>query len=362
MRHRKLTVHRRPDGRWQGSIQVRGTRHYVYGRTKKEAQRKLRRLAERLDVYLPGDAHTVRELLERWVEVKSQGWSLSTLEGNQTVIRKYILPAFGHMDLYDVTPERVQALYTQLHQQGQTRTAQKVHSILKRAFRMAVVWRWLYANPCDLVISPSHVTSRHSIWDLDQLHRFLEAAKDDWLFPFFYFLISTGARVGEATGLEWDDINWGAQRVTIQRSMRSIHGQWIISEPKTKAGKRTISLSPETVALLRLQRERQTHWKALASSWWDRDLVFTSQSGKPLHRYVPSRSLKNYCDRLRIPRIRLHDLRHLHASLLLDAGVPVPVVAARLGHAGPEVTLRIYAHMIRHDDAEAADVISSLLQ
>jgi len=357
---KKLNVHRRADGRWQGSIQVRGVRHYVYGHTKKETMRKLQRLAEQFKVALPGGEHTLMELLDRWMTAKSSGWSQSTVNGHQTVIRKYIAPVLGDFPLYDITPERIQALYTEMQRRGLERTAQKVHSILKRALRMAVVWRWINANPCDLVIAPTHKSHRRSVWTLDQLHQFLSAARDDWLYPFFYFLVSTGARVGEATALEWTDIDWNGSRVTIQRSMRSVKGQWIVSLPKTEAGRRTISLLPRTIELLQLQKERQSHWKALATSWWARDLVFTSQVGKPLHRYVPSRSLKNYCDRLRIPRIRLHDFRHLHASLLLAAGVPVPVVAARLGHSSPNVTLRIYAHMIQEDDAQAVNALMHL--
>lgn len=136
----------------------------------------------------------------------------------------------------------------------------------------------------------------------------------------------------------------------------------------TKTGRsRRVSIDPGTVEVLRAHRERQRKERErVGPSWPDSDRVFRTEMGGPLRIDAPAEAMRSTIKRLNeagaeLPQIRLHDLRHLHATLLLKAGVPVHVVASRLGHRDASMTLRVYAHVLSDQGASAAQTFADLL-
>jgi integrase len=151
--------------------------------------------------------------------------------------------------------------------------------------------------------------------------------------------------------------------VRIERNGQWLKGEWVEGEPKTKAGKRTLSLPPSVLAALRTQRAQQAAWRLQkGQDWQDAGLVFTNPSGRPLPLITTEHALQRACERLGLPPLTPHGLRHCHASLLLGAGLSLPAVSARLGHANPSVTMSVYAHVVGGEDKRAAEVISKVLQ
>lgn len=350
---------KRKDGRWQASLQVNGVRRTVYGKTQKDVRTKLRDLQRQVeaDGALPeAGTRTVSDLIDAWLDA-APNLKASTVAQYREFFDLYARAALGTVRLENVTPERLQRLYAALTPS----VTDRVHRILHRAFAVAVLWRWLPSNPCDRVLKPAYKSERPSIWTRSELRTFLDGTADNWLHPLFVLLVGTGMRLGEALALTWEDVGLGVA-VSVTGTLHHIEGKAVVTEPKTASAVRTVLVPSEITEALHQQKAQQDVWRdAAGAEWPDSGFVFTGRTGMPLHRSVPAHAMKRYCERLGLSHVTPHGLRHLHASLLLDEGMPVTAVSARLGHANPNITLKIYAHALTHQDAEAAQAIGRVL-
>ncbi|MGO9077896.1 MAG: tyrosine-type recombinase/integrase [Streptosporangiaceae bacterium] len=243
-----------------------------------------------------------------------------------------------------------------------------MHAVLRKAFRDAVVVEQILpSNPVERAKRPRQAAAEPGvIWAPAQLAAFLATAEGHRLSAFYHLAAYTGARRGELLNLRWHDIDLARAEVRITGSAAVIAGQRI--EGTTKSGRsRTISIDPGTVEVLKEHRKRQAADQLAAGPEWADagDYVFRTAWGQPVHPDTVSSLMtaliKTHNDQRPadpLPHARLHDLRHVHATTLLLAGVPVHVVAARLGHADPSITLRVYAHVISGQLAEAAVIFA----
>jgi integrase len=176
-------------------------------------------------------------------------------------------------------------------------------------------------------------------------------------------LVATGARRGEVCGLRWSDVDSAGSTVTIRRSVASVAGGTVVKETKTHAARR-IAIDSETLDALERRRERAQQLADACRLAFNPDgYVFTSEpdGSRPMHPDTITGGFQRLCHRAGLDGVRLHDLRHLHATQLLAAGVPVRTVSGRLGHANATTTLNVYAHFLEASDRQAADVIAGLL-
>jgi len=351
------SVVRRKDGRWQGSLQVAGVRRTVYGRTRSEAVAKLGALkaqAARAGVLPDPGKRTLDDLLDAWLDAKAPQVKPRTLHDYTTTCDRYLRPNLGKLPLARVTPDRVERLCAVYQAQGKDRTALKVYRCLSQALGLAVRWAWVDANPCDRVDPPQYRPERRDPWTPQELRAFLDGTREHWLGPFWLVLASSGCRLGELLALTWGDVDLGAGTITITKSVQRIDGVRVVTRPKTRAGERTVALPRVAVDALR----RQAEWRLAQGSGGD--LVFTSKRGAPLTHATAGWVLRRECERLGLPAMTPHGLRHLHASLLLAEGLSVPEVSRRLGHANPGITMSVYAHVVGHVD-RGAEVIERAL-
>lgn len=359
------SITQRQDGRWQASLQVDGHRRTVYGKTRQEVAGKLealKRQASQAGALPEPGKRTLNDLLDAWLEVKAPTLKPRTLADYRDICERYLRPALGPLRLSKLTPDRIERLYARYQAEGKSRTALKCHRALAQALALAVRWGWLEANPCDRAQAPRHRYRRPQPWTVEQVQAFLNGTKEHWLYPLWLTLIATGCRLGEAMALTWADVDLEAGTLTIAKSAQRIGGQRVVSGPKTQAGIRTITLPKEVLAALRDWRstqEAQRLW--LCPNWQGGDFIFTTPKGLPLGGTTAAHALQRECRRLGLPPMTPHGLRHLHASLLLAAGLPVPLVSKRLGHANPGVTMAIYAHALGKDDRAATEAISRAL-
>jgi integrase len=172
----------------------------------------------------------------------------------------------------------------------------------------------------------------------------------------------TGMRRGEAIGLRWSDVDLENGRLSVRRALIPSGRGVIVSEPKTVKGRRVIALDPGTVEVLKAQAARQldeqNDWD---EAWVETGLVFTQESGAALDPESVSRYWRLAVKQSLLPSIRLHDLRHTHATLALQAGIHPKVVSERLGHATISITLDTYSHAIPAMQEEAAALIAGLV-
>lgn len=332
------------------------------------------RVAASRSEYVNRTTITVGQFLDSWLGVHEVGVKPQTIAPYRDLIDRYVTPRLGDVRLQAVQPAMLTRLYTDLLKAGGAKgrplactTVEKVHAILRKAFHDAVnIDQLLNASPVDRAKRPrkQSAAAKH-IWTPADLRAFLETTRSHRLFPFFHLAAYTGARRGELLNLRWSNVDLDAGSLEIQGTVAVINGQRV--EGTTKGGHaRTISLDDATVAVLRShQREQREERFAAGPDWAVGDLVFTRGAGLPLYPDTPSQHLPKLIERHNktaspeLPRIRLHDLRHIHATVLLEAGVPVHVVAGRLGHADPSITLRVYAHVLRASETQAAEIFAS---
>lgn len=332
------------------------------------------RMKARRGEYVDRNAITVRDYLEQWLNVHSLETKPKTLAGYRWVTERYVVPRMGSLRMQAVRPVHVSGLYRELLDGGgrngrplSRSTIDAVHRVLRKAFNDAMNSEQVIdSNPVLRAKRPRKVAAEvDEVWGPAELRRFLDHAGSHRLFAFFHLAAYTGARRGELLNLAWSDIDLAGRSIVIAGSAAVVDGKRIVGT--TKGGRRrTVSIDPLTVRVLQAHRSRQAQERLLIESDWpDSNLVFRTAFGKPLYPDTPSQLMPKLIEKYNkgnprkpLRRIRLHDLRHVHATTLLLAGEPVHVVAARLGHADPSVTLRVYAHVIQDLTPAVADAFA----
>ncbi len=199
-------------------------------------------------------------------------------------------------------------------------------------------------------------------WTAEQLRRFLEQVEGDRLYAAWLLAVSTGMRRGEVLGLPWSDVDLAAARLAVRQTLVLVDGRPALSEPKTPRSRRTIDLDARTVDELRRWRVHQTRERReWGPAWHDRGLVFTREDGNAVHPDGWSGAFERHTRAAGLSRIRLHDLRHTHATLMLGAGVNPKVTSERLGHHSTAFTLDVYAQVLPGMQQQAAEQIAALV-
>ena len=187
-----------------------------------------------------------------------------------------------------------------------------------------------------------------------QLRTFLEAIADHELYPLYFLAATTGMRRGELAGLRWRNIDLDAARLAVNRQIVSVGYQLIEDDLKTASSRRTIDLDEQTVAMLRRHRRHQLEQRMATGRRGDDGFVFASSDGSPVHPDLISQTFQRFMAQIDLPKIRLHDLRHTHATILLQENIHPKVVSERLGHSSIAFTMTVYQHVMPGMQAEAA--------
>lgn len=348
--------------RWVGGFATEG---------EAKAARDAARVAARRGDYVDRSTVTVAQYLTDWLAGHAVAVKPSTHLFYKEKLTRYVIPRIGSMRLQAVRPATLSALYRELLDGGGTNgqplaasTVTHVHRACSKAFNDAVTSEGLLAsNPAQRAKRPRAQTSEPlQVWTPAQLRTFLDVASGHRLGAYFRLAAYTGARRGELLNARWHDLDMDAREWNVTGTTNVIDGQRV--NGSTKAGRgRVVSLDAGTVDVLRAHRRAQAAERLLVGSHYtgDGSLVFAQPTGEPLHPDTMSSLMGKLVTAARLPRARLHDLRHLHATTLLLAGVPVHVVAARLGHADPSITLRVYAHVLREQSRDVAQTFADVL-
>jgi integrase len=236
-----------------------------------------------------------------------------------------------------------------------------VRKALADALRKGSVTR----NVADLADPPKPSAGRKAAvhaWTPAQLRQFLDEIASHRLYPAVYLAANTGMRRGEVLGLRWKDVDLDRCRLSVQQALVNIAYELEFADVKTQTSRRTIDLDERTIAVLRAWRKKQLEERLLVGRRDDEaGLVFTQPDGSPVHPDYFSQVFERHVSKSQLPRIRLHDLRHTHATILLQAGVPVKVVSERLGHSSPAFTMSVYQHVLPGMQADAAATFSEVV-
>lgn len=245
-------------------------------------------------------------------------------------------------------------------------TIRYYHAVVSSILTTAVQWQIIPFNPCERV-KPPKITEKESRYLNEYETADLLAALEGE--PFQYsvavkLLIFTGLRRGELCGLEWSDIDFINNKLSVRHtSLYSPEKGIFVDTPKTKKSMRTITLPTQAAIMLKEYRFWQENNAAeLGESWQTSNRLFTSWNGSPVHPDTLSSWFHSFVKRKKLPDICLHSLRHTSASLLIAAGTPLKVVSDRLGHGSLSTTGNIYVHQIQSAEAAAAENISAMIE
>lgn len=344
--------------------------------SRKDAEAELTRVLRRLQTgeYVAPSKLTVSAFLnDEWLPAIRATVRPTTYRSYETHVRVHIEPLLGQVPLQKLTGARLNEFYAELARSRQRgmkplspATVRRAHAMLHRALRDAVRWDRIARNPADLSDPPKQratAAREMSTWSADDVVAFLSSVHNDRLYALWLFLITTGVRRGEAAGLRWQDVDLERRRASIRQAHVAVGYAVEVAEPKTSRSRRVLALDKGTVAVLRAHRKSQLVDRlAAGTAWRETGLVFVQSDGVALH---PDRITKLFDKAVLaagVPRIRLHDLRHTHATLALEAGLHPKVVSDRLGHSTTSVTLDIYSHVTPSLQEEAAETVAALLQ
>lgn len=344
--------------------------------TKKEALAALREVQQADSKGRLVEPHrmSVEEYLALWLaatrsrvgdDLSDTGW-----RDYEIHVRRHITPGIGDVPLQGLNRNHVKAFYAWVQEGNSTRsgrrpspkTVHNIHLTLHRALEDAVDDGLLVRNPASGARQAPRPGSEMLTWNAEQLRAFLDATEDDRHFPLWRLASMSGMRRGEVLGLRWKDLDSKASTVTVKRQWKRGEKGFVLAPPKTDRGRRTIDLDGETMAALKLWRRSQLEERvAYQGDWHESEFIFTRKDGRPNDVDVVSQRFDRLADRAGLPDIRFHDLRHTHATLLLQAGVAPHVVSMRLGHRSVAFTLQQYAHVLPQQQADAVERLATRL-
>ncbi|MFC2063072.1 tyrosine-type recombinase/integrase [Chloroflexota bacterium] len=348
--------------------------HSVKG-NKRDAERALREILMSIDngMYTKPKRISFGALMRQWLsEYVSIHATPRTLESYSSVVNRHIIPSLGAIPLMDLEPQYIQGYYAKALKSGRAdgkgglsaRSVLYQHRIIAKALGYAVKMGIAVRNVADVVTPPRVARVTMATLSPKEVNRFLDVAKESVHYVFFSTLLYTGLRRGELLALRWRNLDLDKGSLTVvETGYRLGNGEYVIKEPKTASSRRTISLSPALVELLKKYRIDQELLRIqMGISLDEDDFVFTRYDGTPLYPNAVTHAFQRIIKRAGLKHVRLHDLRHTHATLMLKAGVHPKVVSERLGHSNIGITLDTYSHVLPGIQEAAAERFDKVVE
>ena len=272
------------------------------------------------------------------------------------IVEKLLIPAWGSERLTALTPSRLEQFLFDLREQRGLRSAQYTRMILRQILQRAVRDKILDQNPLEDVHLPHEKAPHFYVLTPPERERFLAVAKA-WPHygPFLITLLMTGLRPSEAVALRWTDYDAGTNTLHVRWTLEKVRGEWTFKDTKTPTSRRVVALPQWMRPML---AEHRASLAEQGLDYW----MFPTRQGKPIDRNnFKHREFRKVLKAARLPdTVRLYDLRHTHATMLLEAGVHPRVVADRLGHSSVTMTLQRYSHVLPHVQQMAIASLESL--
>ena len=362
----------RSPGHWAIVIDVadpqtgkRKRKWHSFKGTKREAQVECARLvAQQSDGgYIEPAKITVAEFLGRWLDYKKARLSPLSFERYRDLVRVNIAPTIGGIPLAKLQPIHLTDLYSKLLESLSARSVTYVHRILKQALGEAVSWQMLSRNPADVVKPPKVERREMACLDSNGIAALLEASRNTSLYMPILIAVSTGMRRGEIVALRWRNVDLDNASIAVVSSIEQTREGTREKPPKNGRG-RTLALSAMLVEELRQHRAQQAeHLLRLGVRLSLDHHVVMKANGEPYPPLSVGVMFSQLLSRRpSLQRVRFHDLRHSHATVLLAAGVHPKIAQERLGHSSVSMTLDLYSHVAPNMQQDAAAKVDALLR
>ena len=324
-------------------------------------------MATTAEAYRVGDSGTVRGFLGDWLAHVRGRVRASTYEGYEVMLRLHAMPALGDLPLASLTPLHLQRLYGSLMSPTEgtpalaSGTVRNLHLVLTQALSQAVRWELLLSNPAAGAQPPRPQRPPLVVVDQALSERLLAATAGSRFELPCAFALATGMRRGELLALRWSDLSGDWSRAQVVRTLQPTRGGLVFEQPKTPRSRRSVLLPAFLHPYVQRHKDAQTgRREALGDDWIETDLVLDRGDGRPWNPDTLSTRWAAFLRSSGLPRVRFHDLRHAHATLMLTQGVHPKIVSERLGHASIGITLDTYSHVLPSMQAHAVDAFDAL--
>jgi integrase len=311
---------------------------------------------------------TVAEWCAIWLEKYARNLKPNIRDDYRGVVRRYIdSEPIGKRRLDLLMPAEVQDWVDNLAEHIAPQTVRNAHARLHKALTVAIVRKYRATNPADGTELPEVRSKPIHPLDFDQTLDLLDILKDDRWLPLYRLLVSLGLREGEVLGLCWDAIDLTKRTIHVYRQLKRVRKkdgagkEFVLQTTKTPSSDRILDVDEDMITMLRTLKRIQMEEQLISGKRWKNTLglLFTTDTGAPIHASNLLSHFHKALTTANLPQIRIHDLRHTCATLLLTDGAPLVTVSKILGHSSVAVTAKIYAHAL---DKSKASAIASLSQ
>lgn len=372
------SIYQRKDGRWVGELTLgwertpegrkRRRSRAFYGKTAKEVEAQLHKARRERDAgarNMAPDRLTLGRYLNDWLatvrpEIRPNSY------GAYSYACGLVTAELGDIPLQKLESAQVQAFITALSARYGHATVRDARAILSRALRRAVVLGLLSRDVASAAIVRVPTAPMQTIqpYTESQVQAFLRAAQGTPLYALWAIGFTLGLRKGEMLALRWEHIDLERGTLAVRGTLGRQSGvkKLEVADPKTRSSRRTIKLPPTLIGILQQHARDRKAAQLRARTWHDTGYVFTTRTGTPMDPKNLMLAFRRVISETGLPLIRLHDMRHTAATIMLSKGVDIVTVAHILGHSSPTITLRVYGHVLDTMRDSAASVIEELLQ
>jgi integrase len=349
------TIRQRKNGLWEARYTMgrdpgtgKQVQKSVYGKTQGEVRQKLAKISVSIDdgVYTDPSRLKVAEWLEIWQKDFMNGIKPATIATYKRQIKNHIAPGLGSARLQSLKPHQIQNFYNGLSATLSPKTVKNIHGVLHQALSKAVDLGYIPNNPADVCTLPKVQKFVIHPLDQEQIPAFIEASKGDPFHDLFVVDLFTGLRMSEIIGLTWDCIDQDTGTIYVYRQYQPLKGGYVWGTPKNGKA-RTIAPAKAVMQRLKAIRAEQIERRLAAGSAWrnEEDFVFTDAVGDHMKQKTIDRHFKWIAEKIGMPELRFHDLRHSFAVASLQAGDDIKTVQENLGHHSAAFTMDTYAHV-----------------
>lgn len=331
----------------------------VRGKKKDAVEMMHRIIAEKnAGIYFRASSVLLKSWMAQWFKDYCGNLEKTTKASYLDKIDNYILPILGGLQLSQISGQEIQQWVNQISAASpltgkplSPKSVKNAFLVLRPAMDKAVELHMIRENPCIYVTLPKRKIFHPTVYTDEDIQRLLHCAMGTDLYIPLLLDIFTGLRRGELLALRWSDIDFDAKKIYVRQNAVLAGNELLIKGPKTESGRREIAISDRMTEVLLEHRKQHSN----------SERVVCQQDGKPYHPDSFTQKFQRFLTRNNLPHIRLHDLRHASATLMIEHGVDIKTVQARLGHSDISTTLNTYSHSTEKMNRAAADKLDAVL-
>jgi len=357
-------------GGWRGAISLgNGKRKTVKRKTRGEVAQEIRKLLTLRDRNKPisTSKRTVDQFLQQWLDVHVKpNRAALTYDSYASAVARYIVPTLGRIKLDQLTGAQVQMCLNECTKQGcGPKYVRNISGALKSALSTAQVWQYVERNVAKDATPPKQVKFKPKPLTAEQADKLLNwlRATEHRFEALYHLALMMGFRRGELLGLQWSDIDFSRGTIHIQHNCQRNKGKgMVLTCVKSEDSDANVPMPPLCIAALLRRQIMQERDRVAAGPKWEQhaQFVFTSPRGKPLLPNQPLNELRQAMAVNELPEIRLHDMRHSTAQLLLLRRVPMKMIQAIMRHSTFQITMDLYAHLAPTELRETAQTMNDI--